>query len=327
MDTKQLTRWLATTDKKRLLRWLAIATGLLLMAVMIYTFDYQRPAPSPTSSSAILPTVTRMQDDVGEEIYDLIFTGVTSQPDTFAFDGEWTLALLDRATQSLLTVDLQHKSFAKLPPLPDNKPISALTFDDHDLVAWSDGLYRYQNQQQTWQALTPAITLPAPVQHLAQFGDSFYVVGPDLLYKINFDKHGQYLDHTNWLDEKQSALGSPSSILIDGYIYLALPDGRLLRYARGERTAWSPSTSWSEAAILAGDGDYIFALLPQQAQLLIIDDTGQVVNRIQADWLANARFLWWSAPDESWGTMVGGKIYRLPRPTLPSTSTTDNPDL
>ncbi len=241
--------------------------------------------------------------------YNLEFTGQKWQVTQVANNqDDEQVVFLDAQSQKLLWFNQKNKSF-KIIDITHLPPATAIAWTNQKLYLYAQAIYQWQVAEQTWQRMTPELQLPQKVTLMEGFGENFYVFGEDMVRKISFDTKQTYLGLESWLDETEKMEGSPTSAIIDGYIYLANSQGQVKRYARGKVTNWQLAISTSGPLYLAKKAEQIAILSPSQEMIWLIDKNGQQQNQLQDAKLQKAKFIWWNEQNQEWLTLVEGVIY------------------
>ncbi len=127
-------------------------------------------------------------------------------------------------------------------------------------------LYTYDSRQGTRPLpFTPPDTWQAPLR-ITTYGDRLYVLDPGANAIFRFPPSGE--GFTTPPDNYFTAsvdLDGVVDFSIDGYVYLVFPDGRVLRYFRGEQTPFLVDTALSSPSAI---------FTHQDLQHLYIADTG-----------------------------------------------------
>jgi hypothetical protein len=287
--------------------------GCAVIVTTLIVLSYQRTQNDIRSQLAEPEAVTPAADTSQSRwqlIYPLDLTGVSINPDVIAFDGENTVAILDRQQPALLTVNQETKNFAIL-PLPASAALpTAITYGAANLYLFAGAIWEYQTHEQTWLKLTPDLDFATPITLMDKFGDNFYLFGEQLIRRVNMDKHQQYLGLDGWLDEGETLDMTPVSVYVDGHIYASSANGQVQRFLRGEVTSWQPRVTLAAPVYLSGDDeDKLYFLSPTQETLFTVATNGELISQETDPKLAQAQQFWFASKTQTWYTLIGRQIF------------------
>lgn len=251
-----------------------------------------------------------------KEAYDLELTGTGISAERVSFD-VGRAAVLDVTGQQALLIDITTKNFIRLPSLPPGA--STILADEGEVFLYAHGVYRFDEDKETWIMLAADPNIPGNVSQLRLFDHNFYVLSDAGIYKLPA-VDGKYRDVHTWLDENETLAGRPLDLYLDGYLYVST-DAGIQRYLRGAATRWQLEATAGAPLYLDGDGrEQIIVLAPTQAALLYADTRGQVTETRQDNLLTGARFIGYQAADDTIFTLIGQKIYQF----VPAQITNEN---
>jgi hypothetical protein len=245
-----------------------------------------------------------------QQFYNLEFTGEGIVPTGVAFDDENKVAFLDSSVQKLVVLDVKQKSFQAF-VLPDEATTraTAVAYHGGDLYLYAGAVFTYNVGDRAWKKLTPDFDFAHSPTLLANFAGNFYLLGENLIRRLNFDGKGNYLSIDVWLNENEEEDLQPLDVYLDGYVYLSDVRGGVTRYLRGEAENWRVKDTPKGQIYLTGTQEKLFYLARDVATVYQFTKDGTLERQFSDEILRGGRFLWYVPESDTFFTMVEEVIY------------------
>jgi len=198
----------------------------------------------------------------------------------------------DSSNKTVYSLDLANNLITAITPAAGGvKTLKYPVADKKGNVYYFNGANAVRLDADTGEtALLPADfgANPADIAAAAGYNDRLYLLDAraNQIYRLN--KSGNsFAAAKNWIKERAD-FSKAVDMSIDGYVYVLLSDGRLLKYLRGKKQdfaldAVEPALERPDKVFVPKEGEHIYVLEPSKRRLVVFNKNGDFLTQYRSE--------------------------------------------
>lgn len=305
-------------NKENLLKIASFLLGGGLLILMIVSYQKKQAVIINEKEAEIARELAINQKNETEKeksgkqiFYDLSLMGVENfQPTSVVVSKTNQWGMLAENSQQIVIINGENKKFIKIPLPMTAVPVSALAWNENNLIAYAGALYEYKEKANTWEKISADLG-EGKANLLAKFDLNYYLVGANSLQKLVFNTSG-WQKAEKWLDEKEILGNLPIDLWIDGSIYVSDQVLGVKQFIRGQATTWNLEKSLLPPLYLAKNGEEFVVLAPKMGAVFRLNQKGEKIAAFEDEDLIDCRFVW--LKENSFFTIKNNFVYNFSLP-------------
>lgn len=168
------------------------------------------------------------------------------------------------------------------------------------------------------QELNPAPEGAKEIRALATFGSRLYLLFPELKQIFGYSKTlAGYSGGATWLKDPTVPVERAVSLGVDGYIYLLLDDGKMVKLLKGAPVAFEQAELGTplskDARLFINDAvKHLYVLDPSHQRVVVYDTTGKLTKQYVFPTARDLRDLTIGGKEETLYVLDGTAVYKVP---------------
>ncbi len=273
--------------------------------------------------------VVRIDDAV--ELADLANLNGNAQPDNIILSPQGgKLYAADSRDKSIYVLDTDNNAVTTVTDVSlDIQTLWYPTFADEENIYYfnQQSIISLSTKDETMTGLSiNLLGKSEQISGAATYSGRLYLLDreDDQIYRFN--RSGNAFSSPYAWVQGDADFNNAQGLAIDGYVYVLLADGQILKYLRGEpqdfrlEAAVQPPLSATTKIQVSQDQKYIYILEPSEKRLILFDKTGQYIEQYKADKFDNLKDFYVDEPGKTMYFLNGTKIYSAPATFLEETT-------
>ncbi|MDP3685842.1 MAG: DUF4398 domain-containing protein [bacterium] len=168
------------------------------------------------------------------------------------------------------------------------------------------------------QEISPAPEGAKEIRALATFGSRLYLLFPELKQIFGYSKTlAGYAGGAPWLKDPKVPVERVVSLGVDGYIYLLLDDGKIVKLLKGVPVAFAQTELGTplskDARLFINDAvKHLYVLDPSNQRVVVYDTTGKLTKQYVFPTARDLRDLTIGGKEETLYVLDGTAVYTVP---------------